>query len=104
MQLLMADPWSILNRIQNAGEILIGDATPVPLGNFAIGVNAVLPTGGFARSYSATSLRDFQKRTSLAYVSREGFARLADTVTTLADLEGFPAHAAAVRRRQQRWK
>lgn len=104
MQLLTADPWSILNRIQNAGEILIGDATPVPLGNFAIGVNAVLPTGGFARSYSATSLRDFQKRTSLAYVSREGFARLADTVTTLADLEGFPAHAAAVRRRQQRWK
>ena len=104
MQLLTADPWAMLSRIHNAGEILIGEATPVPLGNFAIGVNAVLPTGGFARSYSATSLRDFQKRTSLAYVSREGFARLADTVITLADIEGFPAHAAAVRRGQQRWK
>ncbi len=104
MQLVTVDPWAILDRIKNAGEILIGEATPVPLGNFAIGVNAVLPTGGFARSYSATSLHDFQKRTSLAYVTREGFARLADTVTTLADIEGFPAHAAAVRRRQMRWK
>ena len=104
MQLLTVDPWSLLDRIHNAGEILIGEATPVPLGNFAIGVNAVLPTGGFARSYSATSLHDFQKRTSLAYVSRAGFARLAGTVTTLADTEGFPAHAAAVRRRQMRWQ
>ncbi len=80
----------------------MGAFTPVPLGNFAIGVNAVLPTGGFARSSSCTSVRDFQKTTSLAYVTQEGFARLQETVVTLADEEGFPAHANAIRVRMAR--
>jgi histidinol dehydrogenase len=101
--LVVRDPWAVVPRLTAAGEILIGEATPIPLGNFAIGVNAVLPTGGFARSQSATSIRDFEKRTSLAMVSREGFGRLHRTVTTLADAEGFPAHAAAVRVRARRW-
>jgi histidinol dehydrogenase len=101
--LQMADPWTIVGAIKNAGEILMGEATPIPLGNFAIGVNAVLPTGGFARSSSCTSIRDFQKSTSLAYVTREGFRRLQGSVMTLADEEGFPAHANAVRRRVALW-
>jgi histidinol dehydrogenase len=91
------DPWALVDRVQNAGEILLGENATFSLGNFAIGVNAVLPTGGFARSYSATSIRDFQKSTSLAYVTRKGFASLALTVIALAEEEGFPAHAAAVK-------
>jgi histidinol dehydrogenase len=104
MLVLAHEPWALVDKIKNAGEILLGENTPIPLGNFAIGVNAVLPTGGFARGYSCTTLHDFQKRTSIAYVTRDGFHRLAPTVVTLADAEGFPAHANAVRTRMQRWK
>ena len=93
---LFADAWSVVDRITNAGEILIGRNTPIPLGNFAIGVNAILPTGRWARSWSATSVRDFQKTISLAYVTPNGFDGLQKTVRTLADWEGFPAHEAAV--------
>jgi histidinol dehydrogenase len=100
---LVSDPWALVGRIQNAGEMLLGENTPIPLGNFAIGVNAVLPTGGFARSSSCTSIHDFQKRTSIAYCTRQGFDRLQKTVVTLADEEGFPAHANAVRQRTKRW-
>jgi histidinol dehydrogenase len=101
LEVLVQDPFSILGQIDNAGEILLGTHTPSSLATYAIGVNAVLPTGGFARSYSAVSVYDFLKRSTLAYVTPGGFAQLATTTETLADYEGFPAHALAIRRRKE---
>ncbi|GAB5491448.1 MAG: histidinol dehydrogenase [Phototrophicaceae bacterium] len=101
LEVLVKDPFIALNKINNAGEILLGDWTPIPTGNYAIGVNAILPTGGFARTFSAVSVWDFLKRSSIAYLSREGYVGLEKHVSTLADYEGFPAHANAIRIRNK---
>lgn len=101
LEVLVKDPFVILNKINNAGEILLGDWTPIPVGNYAVGVNAILPTGGFARTFSAVSVWDFLKRSSIAYLSREGYEKLEGHVARLADYEGFPAHANAIRIRNK---
>lgn len=101
LEVLVKDPFIALNKINNAGEILLGDYTPIPTGNYAIGVNAILPTGGFAKTFSAVSVWDFLKRSSIAYLSREGYQHLEGHVQRLADYEGFPAHANAIRIRNQ---
>ncbi len=91
------EPFLALRHLHNAGEILLGALSTFPLGNYCLGTNAVLPTGGFARTYSALSIHDFLKRTGIGYVTAEGFGPLAETAAALADYEGFPAHARAVR-------
>ncbi len=101
MLLKVREPEKVLPLLRNAGEILIGETTPIVLGNFGIGVNAVLPTGGHARTNSCTSVWSFLKRTSLAYASPEGYARLKEPVVTLADYEGFPGHAGVLRHRAE---
>ncbi len=100
LELLVAEPFVILNKIQNAGEILLGERTPIPTANYCLGLNAILPTGGFARTFSSVSVWDFLKRSGVGYLSREGYERLADITTTLADYEDFPAHAMAIRKRK----
>lgn len=101
LEVLVKDPFVTLNKIENAGEILLGDWTPIPTGNYALGVNAILPTGSFAKTFSAVSVWDFLKRSSIAYLSREGYERLQGHVARLADYEGFPAHANAIRIRNK---
>ncbi|PJF34786.1 MAG: histidinol dehydrogenase [Candidatus Thermofonsia Clade 1 bacterium] len=103
LEVLTADPFSTLNRIQNAGEILLGSYTPIPTSNYTLGLNAILPTGGFARSFSSVSVWDFLKRSGIGYCNREGFERLAETTVRLADYEDFPAHAMALRKRRAFW-
>ncbi len=101
LEVLVNDPLSLLGRIKNAGEILLGPYTPIPVANYCLGVNAILPTGGFARSYSAVSVFDFLKRTGIGYLTPEGFEKLKKTAFTLADYEGFPAHAMAISERDR---
>lgn len=101
LELLVREPFVILNRIQNAGEILLGELTPIPTANYALGLNAILPTGGFARTFSSVSVLDFLKRTGVGYLSREGYMRLKESVARLADYEDFPAHALAIRKRNE---
>ncbi|HPF78174.1 MAG TPA: histidinol dehydrogenase [Alphaproteobacteria bacterium] len=93
------NPDEVVPKLLNAGEILIGENTPSSFGNYGIGVNHVLPTGGKAHSYSCTSVWDFLKRTSIAKMTAEGFDGLKDSVTTLTDYEGFPAHGNVIRDR-----
>jgi histidinol dehydrogenase len=90
------EPFALLPALKNAAEILLGPHTPIPIGNFSLGTNAVLPTGGFAHSYSCTSVHDFLKRTGIGYLTEEGFATLSEPTRRLAEFEGFPAHAKAV--------
>ncbi|HEX7737081.1 MAG TPA: histidinol dehydrogenase [Ktedonobacteraceae bacterium] len=93
------EPFAILPRLKNAGEILIGQYTPFSAGNYTVGTNAILPTGGKAHTYSSTTVYDFLKRTGIAYVKAEGYPTISQTVQTLAEFEDFPAHAQAVRDR-----
>jgi histidinol dehydrogenase len=101
LEVLTADPFVTLQKLQNAGEILLGHYTPISTANYALGLNAILPTGGFARSFSSVSVWDFLKRSGVGYLSREGYAGLQGTVATLADYEDFPAHAMAIRKRNE---
>jgi histidinol dehydrogenase len=101
LEILTVDPFVTLNKIRNAGEILLGSLTPIPTANYCLGLNAILPTGGFAKSFSSVSVHDFLKRTGVGYLSLEGYKQLAGTTATLADYEGFPAHAMAIRKRNE---
>jgi histidinol dehydrogenase len=93
LQVLVEDSMGMLPRLKNAGEILFGEHCPISLGNYTLGVNAILPTGGFAHTFSCVSVFDFLKRSSFAFVNREGYDKLSGPTRTLAQFEGFPAHA-----------
>lgn len=101
LEILVTEPFAVLNQIQNAGEILLGPLTPIPIANYCLGLNAILPTGGFARSFSSVSVHDFLKRSGIGYLSRQGYERLQNVTTILADYEDFPAHAMAIRKRNE---
>lgn len=96
------DPDAIVPRLLNVAEILIGENTPSSLGNYSLGVNHVLPTGGMAHSYSSTTVWDYLKRTSLAKVTAEGLNALTPSTLAMADYEGFPAHGNVLRQRKVR--
>jgi len=100
LQIKVSGPEKVIPRLHHVGEILVGEYTPIVMGNFGIGVNAVLPTGGHARTWSATSIWDYMKRTSLAMNTRKGFDNLRGPVVTVSDYEGFPAHSNAITRRE----
>ena len=96
LEVLSKEPFAYLGRLEHAGEILLGEHTPTTLGNYVIGPNHVLPTGGWARTASGVSVHDFLKRTSIAYVTSRGYPALAKQAQALATYEGFEAHANAV--------
>jgi len=90
----------VLGALVNAGEILIGQHTPFAAGNFVIGCPASLPTSGFAHVSSGVTADTFLKRTAVARADARAAARMAPSIIALAEHEGFPAHAAALRLRQ----
>lgn len=101
LQIATIDPLATLGLVRNAGEILLGQNTPFSLANYCIGANAVIPTGGRAKSFSPLSVRDFLKYSSVAYLTADGYSSLKDTAISLADYEGFAAHAKALRERRR---
>ncbi|MCB1650674.1 MAG: histidinol dehydrogenase [Alphaproteobacteria bacterium] len=100
LHLKVKDAQNAAQKIHHAGEILLGEYTPSSLGNYGIGVNHVLPTGGWAHTYSCTSVWDFLKRTSVSRCTKEGFEALKTSVTTMTDYENFPAHGDVLRKRK----
>jgi histidinol dehydrogenase len=98
MVLDVADPHSIVERIRYAGEIIVGPNTPIGACNFVCGPNAVLPTSGFSRSMSGLSTRDFLRTSAVIELSAAGLESVQGPAAILAEYEGFPAHAMAVRR------
>lgn len=100
LQLCVDEPLDLLESIENAGAIFLGELSTVPLGDYAAGPSHVLPTGGAARFSSGLTVRDFLKRSSLIHATPRGFMRLAQDVELLAEAEGLDAHAAAVRLRR----
>ena len=104
LEILVKDPFLALGRIRNAGEILLGPYTPISISNYCLGLNAILPTGRFARSFSAVTVHDFLKRAGIGYLDARGYDELSGYTATLADYEGFPSHALAIRERVAIWK
>lgn len=94
-----ASVTEVVDGLVNAGEILIGQHTPFSAANFVVGCPASLPTSGFAHVSSGITAATFLKRTAIARSDAAALRRMAPSVVALADHEGFPAHAAALRRR-----
>ncbi len=93
------NPRSLLPQIRNAGSVFVGPWTPESVGDYCSGTNHVLPTYGFARTYSGLGVDQFLRQMTIQELSREGLENLGQAVVTLAGLEGLDAHAAAVTRR-----
>ncbi len=102
LEILTKAPSKVLDDIQNAGAVFLGEYSPVALGDYSAGINHVLPTGGYAKTYSGLSTRDFVKTISFLECSRRGYSNLKETAVTLAKLEGFDAHARSVSIRREK--
>ncbi len=89
----------LLDRLCNAGEILIGQHTLFSAGNFVIGCPASLPTGGFAHVSSGITADAFLKRTAIARADARALQRMTPTILAMSAHEGFPAHANAALQR-----
>ncbi|MBS1174005.1 MAG: hisD [Burkholderiaceae bacterium] len=81
------------DQIRHAGAIFIGQYTSESLGDYCAGPNHVLPTSGTARFSSPLGVYDFQKRSSIIQVSKQGAQTLGKIASTLAHGEGLTAHA-----------
>ena len=102
LQIACREPFTLLNRIENAGEILLGQDSAFSMANYAVGCNNVIPTSGWAKTCSPLSVRTFLKSSSVVYVTSQGVSTLTGPVADLAEYEGFSAHALAVRLRGNR--
>ncbi|MEJ2123487.1 MAG: histidinol dehydrogenase [Alphaproteobacteria bacterium] len=96
LQVHSTRPFDYLDRITHAAEILLGEHAALCLGNFVLGPNAILPTGGAARTASPLSVYDYLKRTSVTHVTEAAFTPHAEAAHALAEYEGFEAHALSV--------
>lgn len=96
LEILIKNPKLILDKIENAGAIFLGEFSPVPLGDFAAGSNHVLPSGGAARYYSGLSIVDYVKLIDVVQSTKKGLKNLKDCVVTFAQVEGFEAHAQSI--------
>jgi histidinol dehydrogenase len=101
LELMVRDLIGVLGKIRNAGTICVGDYTPAAVGDYATGTSSTLPTGGFAKYVSGLNVDHFTKKTSVQVLSKDGLGSLADLVSSLAQIEGLPGHAASVLRRLQ---
>jgi histidinol dehydrogenase len=96
LQLSVVNPRDLLPDIYNAGAIFLGEYSPVPLGDYCAGTNHVLPTAGYAKTYSGLSTLDFVKIIDVLDCSKEGLRNLAPTLKEIARFEGLDGHIDAV--------
>jgi histidinol dehydrogenase len=102
LELLVAEPFDLLGKIQNAGAVFLGHHSPEPVGDYFAGPNHVLPTAGTARFASGLSVDHFIKKTSVISYSSEALRRDGADIMRLAELEGLEAHARSLRVRLEK--
>ena len=87
----------MVDRIDNAGAVFLGNYTPEPLGDYFAGPNHTLPTSGTARFFSPLNTGDFYKKMSVLNYNEESLRECYKDVARFADSEGLECHASAVR-------
>lgn len=97
LEIVTKNPFEDMTRIHNAGAIFIGEYSSEPLGDYFAGPNHVLPTNGTAKFFSALSVDDFIKKSSLIYYSREALEPIHKDIEAFAEAEQLTAHANSVR-------
>ncbi|MDO8682800.1 MAG: histidinol dehydrogenase [Armatimonadota bacterium] len=99
LELMVADPWSVVPKIKNAGAIMVGSDSVVSVGDYIAGPSHTLPTNGTARFGSPLCVDDFLKKSSVIWYSRQALQEALAPLTAIASAEGFDAHANAARLR-----
>ena len=97
LEIVTKNPFEDMTRIHNAGAIFIGEYSSEPLGDYFAGPNHVLPTNGTARFFSALSVDDFIKKSSIIYYSKEALADVYKEIDFFAQAEQLTAHANSVK-------
>ena len=97
MEIVTRDPFSVMTKIKNAGAIFIGEYSSEPLGDYFAGPNHVLPTNGTAKFFSALSVDDFIKKSSIISYSREALERIHTDIEQFAECEKLTAHANSIK-------
>ena len=93
LELCVKDPFSMLDKVKNAGSVFLGNYCPEALGDYMAGPNHTLPTSGTARFSSPLSVDDFIKKSQHIYYPKEAFGRVYKDVAGFAAAEGLTAHA-----------
>lgn len=97
MEIVTRDPFSVMTKIRNAGAIFIGEYSSEPLGDYFAGPNHVLPTNGTAKFFSALSVDDFIKKSSIIAYSREALEKVHKDIEQFAECEQLTAHANSIK-------
>ena len=102
LELMVKNPWDVLEKIRHAGAVFVGPWSPEAVGDYYAGPNHVLPTGGAARFSSALGVDDFVRRQSVVGYTEQRLGLVADEIVHMAQSEGLGAHARSVKVRSSR--
>ena len=97
LEIVTKNPFDTMTRIKNAGAIFLGEYSSEPLGDYFAGPNHVLPTNGTAKFFSALSVDDFIKKSSIISYSREALEPIHKDIEKFATAEQLTAHANSIR-------
>jgi histidinol dehydrogenase len=97
LEIVTKNPFEDMTKIRHAGAIFIGEYSSEPLGDYFAGPNHVLPTNGTARFFSALSVDDFIKKSSIVYYSKEALREVHKEIEDFANAEYLTAHANSVK-------
>lgn len=96
LEIVTKNPFEVMMKIKNAGAIFIGEYSCEPLGDYFAGPNHVLPTNGTAKFFSALSVDDFVKKSSIVYYSKNALCRIHKDIEQFAKAEQLTAHANSI--------
>jgi len=99
LEIMIAEPFENLGKVENAGAIFLGPYSSEPVGDYFAGTNHVIPTNGTARFSSPLSVDDFIKKSSVVSYSKRDLRENGHKIITLAEQEGLVAHGRAIAER-----
>ena len=96
MEIVTKNAFEVMMKVRNAGAIFIGKYSSEPLGDYFAGPNHVLPTNGTAKFFSALSVDDFIKKSSIVYYSKSALQEIHKDIIQFASSEQLTAHANSI--------
>ena len=96
MEIVTKNAFEVMMKVRNAGAIFIEEYSSEPLGDYFAGPNHVLPTNGTAKFFSALSVDDFIKKSSIVYYSRSALQEIHKDIIQFASSEQLTAHANSI--------
>ena len=96
LEIVTKNAFEVMMKIRNAGAIFIGEYSSEPLGDYFAGPNHVLPTNGTAKFFSALSVDDFVKKSSIVYYSKPALQKIHRDIIQFANSEQLTAHANSI--------